>query len=412
MRSDEIRGVAKLLGHALAGGTERVSEAHQAIADRAFGEVGEAGAAQVVHDRVADAVYSILAPASAMAPGAGAMLAEGAATDTSELSSSRAGRLLTGVVNGLYGDFLAREAPELAVSMSVRAGEAGTFVDLDAVPQGLPADTGGKVVAFVHGLCESDESWFWGSKQRHGSPGISYGSLLRDDLGYFPVYVRCNSGLHVSDNGRQLARTLQRLTDGWPAPVEEIALVGHSMGGLVARGACHYADTGRMRWTKSVRHVVTLGTPHLSAPMERGVHVAQRVLSQSRETRSIAKILGTRSVGIRDLRYGSIVDEDWWAVDPEEFLQDRCREVPFLPDATYYFIAVTVTKEADGPVATLLGDLFVQYPSASGRSARRGVPFELEHGRHIGRLHHFDLLNHPAVYAHIRSWFAEVWPLS
>ena len=261
---------------------------------------------------------------------------------------------------------------------------------------------------FLHGLCESDQSWFWASEQHHGSPGTSYGSLLRDDLGYLPLYVRYNSGLHVSDNGRQLARTLQRLVDGWPAPVEEIVLVGHSMGGLVARSACHYGDTEALPWTRSVRHVVTLGTPHLGAPLEKGVHVAQRVLFQSPETRALAKILDTRSVGVRDLRYGSIVDEDWCDVDPDEFLQDRCREVPFLPDAAYYFIAVTVTKDAEGPLATVLGDLFVQYPSASGRDPRRGMPFEIEHGRHIGRLHHFDLLNHPAVYAHMRRWFAGV----
>ena len=135
---------------------------------------------------------------------------------------------------------------------------------------------------------------------------------------------------------------------------------------------------------------------------------AQRVLFQPAETRAFAKILDTRSVGVRDLRYGSIVDEDWCDVDPDEFLQDRCREVPFLAGTAYYFIAVTVTKESDGPLATVLGDLFVQYPSASGRGSRRCMPFEIEHGRHLGRLHHFDLLNHPEVYAHMRRWFAGV----
>ena len=408
MRSDEIRGVAKLLGQAMAGGTERVREIHQAIAGRAFGESSEAQAARLVHDRIADAVYALLGSASAAVPGAGTVLAKGAAADGPELSDSSAGRLLAGLVNGVYGDYLAREVPELAVAMGVRTGPERAFLDLDAVSAGLPSDAGGRLVVFLHGLCESDQSWFWSSEQHHGSPGASYGSLLRDGLGYVPLYVRYNSGLHVSDNGRQLARTLQRLVDGWPVPVEEIALVGHSMGGLVARSACHYGDTEALPWTRSVRHVVTLGTPHLGAPLEKGVHVAQRVLFQSAETRAFAKILDTRSVGVRDLRYGSIVDEDWCDVDPDEFLQDRCREVPFLAGTAYYFIAVTVTKESDGPLATVLGDLFVQYPSASGRGSRRSMPFEIEHGRHLGRMHHFDLLNHPEVYAHMRRWFAGV----
>lgn len=76
MRSDEIRGVAKLLGQAMAGGTERVREIHQAIAGRAFGESSKAQAARLVHDRIADAVYALLGSASAAVPGAGTVLAK------------------------------------------------------------------------------------------------------------------------------------------------------------------------------------------------------------------------------------------------------------------------------------------------------------------------------------------------
>ncbi len=49
-----------------------------------------------------------------------------------------------------------------------------------------------------------------------------------------------NTGLHISDNGRRLAELLDRLDGCWPVPVEEILLVGHSMGGLINRSACHY----------------------------------------------------------------------------------------------------------------------------------------------------------------------------
>jgi triacylglycerol esterase/lipase EstA (alpha/beta hydrolase family) len=61
--------------------------------------------------------------------------------------------------------------------------------------------------------------------------------------GFTPVYLRYNTGLHISHNGQTLAELLNRLHVLWPAaaeePLKETVLVGHSMGGLVAR-ACHY----------------------------------------------------------------------------------------------------------------------------------------------------------------------------
>jgi hypothetical protein len=120
------------------------------------------------------------------------------------------------------------------------------------------------------------------------------------------------------------------------------------------------------------------------------------------ETRPLATILASRSVGIKDLRYGSCVEEDWCDCDPDEFLRDRCREVPFLPDAHYYFIGSTLS----GPLGRVLGDLLVRMPSASGRGNGRGrrIAFEVDHGQELSGLTHFDLLGHPAVYAQIRAW--------
>jgi hypothetical protein len=114
--------------------------------------------------------------------------------------------------------------------------------------------------------------------------------------------------------------------------------------------------------------------------------------------------VNARSAGIKDLRFGNCVEEDWCDCDPDEFLRDRCREVPFVPTATYYFIGATLTRDSDGPLAQVMGDLFVGFSSASGRGRRRRIPFEIDNGCHLGGLNHFQLLNHPAVYHQIRNW--------
>jgi pimeloyl-ACP methyl ester carboxylesterase len=231
----------------------------------------------------------------------------------------------------------------------------------------------------------------------------SYGERLHDELGLTPVHVRYNTGLRVSDNGRALAQLVERVVAGWPAEVEEVVLVGHSMGGLVSRSACHYAEQDALRWTALVRHVVCLGSPHLGADAETGLNALGHLLGRLPETRGLARAVNARSAGIKDMRYGSCAEEDWRDHDPDEYLRDRCTEVPFLPDAAYYFIGSTAFA---GPAGRLLGDLLVRMPSASGRGTGTGrhIPFEVANGCELEGVDHITLLNHPAVYEQLRSW--------
>src|SRR6185437_15374280 len=226
----------------------------------------------------------------------------------------------------------------------------------------------------------------------------SYGERLARELGYTPVYVRYNTGLHISDNGRSLAGLVDEVVGDWPVEVEEITLIGHSMGGLVCRGAAHHGGD----WTGQLRHVFCLGTPHLGAPLEKVANLAGWALARLPETRAFAKLVNGRSVGIKDLRFGSCAEADWCDCDPDEFLRDRCQDVPFLETATYYFIGATLGESQN----SIVGDLLVRYPSASGNGRRRRIPFEIDHGLHLGRATHFDLLNHPAVYEQLERWLA------
>ncbi len=53
--------------------------------------------------------------------------------------------------------------------------------------------------------------------------------------------------------------------------------------------------------------MVSLGSPHVGAPLAQGVHWASAALNAVPETRPLASLLRRRSAGIRDLRRAR-----WW----------------------------------------------------------------------------------------------------
>jgi pimeloyl-ACP methyl ester carboxylesterase len=401
MRSAEVRAIGDLAGQALAGAGGLVREMHVAIAGRTFAAVGpSAQPVRVIHDGVASAVYQgVRAMLGALPRGAGSALALSTAADARPLADARAGSRALGVLNAYVGDALADKRSHLALEMSLRHRGADLPLDPHALASALP-DAAPRVAIFVHGLGETDASWC----RRADATRPGYGVLLQRQLGHTPLELRYNTGRHISDNGRELAARLQALHDAWPVPLEEIVLVGHSMGGLVARSACHYGRCGEQAFTSAVRHVFCLGSPHLGAPLEKGVNALGWALGKVPETRPLARVVNVRSAGIKDLRYGACIEEEWCDCDPDELLTDRCHDVPFLPDARFYFIAATISGRPGAPVGALLGDLLVRVPSASGAGKRRRIGFAIEDGHRIDGLTHFDLLNHPAVYAQIKTW--------
>ena len=171
--------------------------------------------------------------------------------------------------------------------MTLRRRGRDVAADADSLARAFP-DATARLAVFIHGLGETDDAWRIGPARHR-----PYGERLRTELGYTPLYVRFNTGLHISDNGRSLARRLEQVTADWPAEVAEIALIGHSMGGLVARSACHYAAPGS--WRERVRHVFMLGAPHRSMPLETAVSAVAHAVSLVPETRALARL--SRSAG-------------------------------------------------------------------------------------------------------------------
>jgi pimeloyl-ACP methyl ester carboxylesterase len=405
MRRDEARALGDLAGDAVASVASQVREVHENIAGRVFGALGMGGGpVRAIHERASAGAYQGAHKLTgAVVRGGAHALSLTRSQDDPPLENSTAGRLMVGAINGAWGDSLNRRDSPLEAKLTIRCRGRDLDLDPDSLQREFPAPSS-RLVIFSHGLCETDDAWKLGAA-RH----VPYGDRLEAELGYTSLYVRYNSGLHISDNGRRLAAVLDELTRNWPVEVGEIALVGHSMGGLVGRSACHYGARGG--WVQRVRHVFTLGAPHRGAPLEQAANVACSALSLLPETRGFARPLKVRSAGIKDLRYGYLIDEDWFGHDPDAFLRNTGREIPFLEGANHYFVCATVAEDADGPLSRVLGDLLVLRASAWSHGQRgERMRFPVDQYRHVGGINHFDLLNHPAIYEQIKRWLTSSRP--
>ncbi len=401
--ANELRALIALAFEDLRAFPGAIRDMHLGIAERAFQGVGPAARpVQTIHDALSRSAYSAISTGAARL---------GLAADTAiethtvgqavPLSTTRRGSVLIGAINGLIGDRLERSGSDLHEPASVRVNGEAVALDTASVTSAFPGATG-RLVVFLHGLMGNEFYWEWSS----ADPGDTYGSRLASDLGCTPVYLRYNTGLHISANGLAVATLLEDLVRAWPVEVQDIALVGHSMGGLIARSACHQGSESGLGWTGQVRHVVSLGTPHLGVPLEQYAHVAAEALYTLPETRMLGAFLRRRSAGIRDLRHGSLVDEDWRDRDPNALRSAAVKEVPLLPGAMHCFVSATITRSPRHPLGRVLGDILVLTPSATGRGRTRRIPFHAEHGHHVSPAHHFALLNHPEVYERLREWLA------
>src|SRR5690606_14178182 len=120
--------------------------------------------------------------------------------------------------------------------------------------------------------------WSAYAEQTWGDPALNYGALLEAELGFSVLYVRYNSGLRIATNGRKLAQLLADVVSAYPVPLEEIVLIGHSMGGLVSRSAAHYASELELSWVQRLSHLICLGSPHHGAPLEKAGNLLTSVL--------------------------------------------------------------------------------------------------------------------------------------
>ncbi len=308
---------------------------------------------------------------------------------------------ITSGINGLMGDLLEREKSSLAIAMGFYENKEPMKLEAQALEKALP-DATGKLCIFLHGNMDSELGW-----EFDDDPETSYGTLLRRDFGCTPLYVRYNSGLHISDNGKRLSRLMAEMSAVYPVEIEEIFLIGHSMGGLVVRSACYYADRDNAAWVKKVKKMFLLGSPHMGAYMEKIGNLTSVILRLilNPYTRIISGIINMRSSGMKDTRFGYLLDEDWKGKDPDTLLSSNRHPVPLLEGVDHYVISSTL-KAPGHPVSLFIGDGVVSHSSARGKSIFRedGIAFPEDNFKSFANIGHPRLRRHPDVYEQIKEW--------
>lgn len=388
---------APTLGDGFQATTARIQEMHQAISSKTFdslllvpGLSVPTRIVQSVHDAITQGVYAAVRHGGAAA----LTLASGAerlASDPQRVPG-RKERVLRSVLNGAVGDALVASGSALAVQMGLHDHDGPLALSAFSLATLRP-----RVCVFLHGLACDEQSWQLRTDAWTGSPwaeampageAVRYGALLERELGISALYLRYNSGLSVENNARQFAELMQRVAAAAPQ-VREWQLVGHSMGGLVARAAQVVAAAQGLAWSRQVPTIICLGSPHQGAPLEKLGHMAAAALEVSEVTRPLARLANARSRGIKDLRHGHRAR----AAAPSAALSEPALRLVYA----------TLGDEAGGGIGSFVGSLFGDGLVRAGSAADDGLQGDVERVELAG-LGHMSLLNHPRVYAVIRRW--------
>jgi pimeloyl-ACP methyl ester carboxylesterase len=398
LRPSDLRGALRLATDATTGLTDLVEALHERIA-RIPGRSAPAPDGRT--GGIAGLVYKTIRGVTRVVGGSldGLLALLAPALGPQDTSPER--EAIVAALNGVLGDYLAASDNPLATKMALRSGGRPLPLDPAELAARLP-NAGGKVLVLLHGLCMSDVQW----SRATGTRSHDHGAALARELGFTPLYLLYNSGLHVSINGHALAQLLERQLDAWPHEVERVVLLGHSMGGLLARSAMHYATQAGMQWPARVSDLVFLGTPHHGAPLERAGHWVDIVLGATPYAAPFARLGKVRSAGITDLRHGNLLDEDWVGRDRFARGADRRQPLP-LPDGVRCFAAAAcLGAQGDDVKSRLLGDGLVPLASALGRHADplRTLGFA-EDRQWVGYgMNHIDLLGRVEVFEKLKQW--------
>jgi len=312
-------------------------------------------------------------------------------------------------LNGVMGDRLQASANPLALPMTLRFQEQGSHVT-----KGLEADlplnlqipnTSPKLLLVLHGLCMNDLQW----TTRQQGQDVNLASTLASTLGYTPVYLRYNSGLHISQNGHLLAAQLETLVTRWPVPLSEVTVLAHSMGGLLMRSALHVATQSCLQWPQLLKHIVFLGTPHHGAPLERAGNWVDVILGSTPYSRPFAKLGQLRSAGVTDLRYGHVLDADWQGHDRFQSKPDSRTPLPLPEGVACFTVAATLAAKRSHLADRLVGDGLVPLRSALGQhdEVPRCLHFATERQYIAYRTGHLQLLSSLNVQQQLLAWLGQ-----
>ncbi len=317
------------------------------------------------------------------------------------IQSSKVRAAVLSILNGVLGDHMTTRNNPLTITMGWRYQGQALASNTEALRQALPQATG-RILVMLHGHCMNELQWTTGSGHNHGD-------ILAEHNGFTAMVLRYNTGLHVSQNGRALADQLEQLIKAWPTPVQEICIVGYSMGGLLARSAFYYGALAQHGWMQQVRKLIFVGSPHHGSMLEQAGNLVDIALEVSPYSEALARLGKIRSAGTTDLRYGNLIDEDWAGRDRFAAGADPRQPIPLPDQVQCYAIAAMIAKEHSDLGGKLVGDGLVPLKSALGQhhDSSRALVFAPDRQKVFYGMTHLGLLDSRAVYEQMQTWLAE-----
>lgn len=392
--SSDLQGITRLITDATIGVTDLVEAMHKRVVHPPF---LPSTPIQHLITKVAGVTYKSIRWSTSFI-GNGTDKALGKLTSVlGKIESTEKKQAIRAVLNGVIGDHLEKNKNPLEIRMQFRHQANAISLDSESLKKAYP-NINGKIILMVHGSCMNDIQW---THNEH-----NHGTKLSKELDRTPIYLNYNSGRHISTNGQELNELLEELVLNWPVPVEEIIIIAHSMGGLVARSALHYGQQKQKSWTKYCKKSVFLGTPHHGAPLEKMGNYLDVILEAIPYAKPFARLGKIRSAGVTDLRYGNLLDKDWKDSDRFKMQGDKREHISLPENVECYSIAAVSGKKSLVKPSQLLGDKMVFVKSALGKhkNTDKDLNFKKVNTYISYETNHVELLSNPKVYSKIKSW--------
>ena len=393
-KDSELQGITHLIVDATIGVTDLVEDMHKQIVHPSF---LPSTRIQKLINTIAGITYKNIRWSTLFIGKSLHNILEQLTPTIGKIKASDKKEIILSVLNGVIGDYLEEKENPLKIEMQFRYQSKSFLLDPKTIKATHP-NVNGKILLMLHGSCMNDIQW---TRKKH-----NHGEIIAKELNKTPIYLNYNSGRHISTNGKNLNNLLEELVRNWPVPVEELLVIAHSMGGLVMRSAIHYGEQEQNNWTKHLKKVVFLGTPHHGSHVERKGNYLDIMLEAIPYVKPFARLGKIRSAGVTDLRYGNLVDEDWLDNDPFERKTDQRRHIPLPKEIKFYSIAAVIGKKTTTISTKILGDTLVDVKSALGqhKNPNKSLFFKKENRWIVYENNHLDLLSNPKIMEKIKDW--------
>jgi pimeloyl-ACP methyl ester carboxylesterase len=389
----DLQGLTHLIMDATVGVTDLVEEMHKQVVHPPF---LPSTSIQKLITKIAGFTFSNIRWSTKMIGNSVSKILKHITPAIGNIKSSDKKEVLLSVLNGVIGDHLEEKENPLKIDMQFRYQSKAIQIDNESLKETYPK-INGKILLMIHGSCMSDIQW---NRKNH-----NHGEILSEKLDKTPIYLNYNSGKHISTNGKELNKNLQKLIENWPVPVEEIVIIAHSMGGLLTRSVLYYAGQNENNWTKHLKKVAFLGTPHHGSHVERMGNYLDLILESVPYLKPFARLGKIRSAGVTDLRYGNLIDEDWQHIGRFERKGDQRKHIQLPNKIEFFAVAAVIGKKTTGSTR-IFGDNLVDVKSALGKHKKteKSLHFKEDTILIVYENNHLDLLSNSEILEKLKIW--------